>query len=380
MNSVRFFFLLLFFAMICAPAWSQSYEEEIGFTFVKAKYLLDTDRYDDAVREFNRVINEDPSIENALELRAYAKYQLSAYIGTKKDILKYIELKGITPEAISLLAKAEYQLTEFDAALNSLSTALQIIDDDPELYEFRAAIYMDRDQQYLACQDWEAALKLGSSKALLSAKTHCGYREYVAVDTPSEDEENATETPRPVDQTGMYQEDMTATEGEKVEEAGEIINDPEIISNSGLENNEENISNEPPPTAIQTSGTIDSLPEAELIVEEPPIDPRLLDETSNDISIDEDLTLEISGQGLGNRKLLKQPNILILSDEDGEVVIDICVSRGGRVVDATFNQDLSTLNRKSLVSLAIRKAKDFWFEKSDLREQCGVMKFKIKGS
>ena len=193
MNCVRYFFLLFVALMLDVPVWSQSYEEEIGFTFVKAKYLLDTDRYDDAIREFNRVINEDPSIENALQLRAYAKYQLSAYIGTKKDILKYIELKGITPDAVALLAKAEYQLTEFDAALNSLTTALMIIDDDPELYEFRAAIYMDRDQQYLACQDWEAALKLGSSKALLSAKANCGYREYVSVESTDPVEDDETE-------------------------------------------------------------------------------------------------------------------------------------------------------------------------------------------
>ena len=69
MNSVRFILSIFFVSILGITDFSQSYEEELGFTFVKAKYLLDTDRYDDAVREFNRVINEDPSLENGLALR-----------------------------------------------------------------------------------------------------------------------------------------------------------------------------------------------------------------------------------------------------------------------------------------------------------------------
>ena len=87
------------------------------------------------------------------------------------------------------------------------------------------------------------------------------------------------------------------------------------------------------------------------------------DNTPNQIEIDEDLTLIIRGQGLGRRKVLDQPNILILSDEDGTVSIDICVNKRGKVESAEFNSKLSTIAKKSLVSLAIRKSKDFWFEK-----------------
>jgi len=104
------------------------------------------------------------------------------------------------------------------------------------------------------------------------------------------------------------------------------------------------------------------------------------DNTPNTIVIDEDLTLIIRGEGLGKRKVLDQPNILILSDEDGTVAIDICVNKRGKVESAEFNTKLSTIAKKSLVSLSIRKAKDFWFEKNDYKEQCGVIMFKIKGS
>jgi tetratricopeptide (TPR) repeat protein len=375
MNSLRSLFFLCFILINAAIVSGQSYEEEVGFTFVKAKYLLETDRYDDAVREFNQVINENPSLENALALRAYAKYKLSAFLGTKKDILKYIELKGITPEAVSLLAKAEYQLTEFDAALQTLSTALVLIEDDPELYEFRASIYMDRDEKLKACLDWEAASRLGSSKAILAARRNCGYREEVVSNPPLV---LGSKVEKADDQSGMYEEERN-TNASKEEEA-EIIADPEIL-NPPVGGQETQESGEDSSLVVQTSVLDSLMPSYEdMVPATPAVDPRLMDNTINVIEVDEDLTLEISGQGLGSRKMLKQPNILILSDEDGSVVIDVCVTRGGRVVSATFNQEVSTLNRKSLVSLAIRKAKDFWFEKSDLKEQCGELRFRIKGS
>ena len=77
---------------------------------------------------------------------------------------------------------------------------------------------------------------------------------------------------------------------------------------------------------------------------------------------------------------MDQPNILILSDTDGTVSVDICVNKRGKVESAEFNSKLSTIATKSLVSLAIRKAKDFWFESNDYKEQCGVIMFKITGS
>ena len=168
---------------------------------------------------------------------------------------KYIELKGITPEAIALLAKAEYQLTEFDAALNSLTTALMMIEDDAELYEFRASIYMDRDQQYLACQDWEAAVKLGSSKALISAKTNCGYRETLPPSPPVSDVKKED------DQDGMYVKDTNEADLTEVKESDEIMSDPEIKIVLTTEDPESNIGNQDAPV-IQTS-SIDSISSSE---------------------------------------------------------------------------------------------------------------------
>jgi hypothetical protein len=104
------------------------------------------------------------------------------------------------------------------------------------------------------------------------------------------------------------------------------------------------------------------------------------DDTPLDIEIDEDLSITIMGQGLGKRKILEKPSILILSEKDGVVAIEVCINENGRVESAEFNQSKSTIENKGLVSLAIRKSKEFWFEKSDFLKQCGFIFYKVKGS
>ena len=62
------------------------------------------------------------------------------------------------------------------------------------------------------------------------------------------------------------------------------------------------------------------------------------------------------------------------------VTVEVCVNANGNVEYAEFVAAKSTLTQNSLVSLAIRKAKEFWFEDSDYPKQCGYIRFKIKGS
>jgi len=127
-----------------------------------------------------------------------------------------------------------------------------------------------------------------------------------------------------------------------------------------------------------TAGTDDSTDDTPATK---PVDSNLPpdDDTANEIVVDEDLTIEIYGNSLGKRRVLDQPNILIMSDDVGLVAMDICVNKRGKVESAELNTELSTIEKPSLISLAVRRAKDFWFEKNDYKEQCGVMIFKITG-
>ena len=105
----RFLLALALCLFSIALAKAQNLDEEVGFNYIKAKYLLDTERYEDAIVEFTKIIKEEKEYKDALLLRAQAKYAMAAYQGTKKDVLLYAATKGLTGMAATLLGKVRLQ-------------------------------------------------------------------------------------------------------------------------------------------------------------------------------------------------------------------------------------------------------------------------------
>ncbi|MBK9257737.1 MAG: tetratricopeptide repeat protein [Saprospiraceae bacterium] len=346
-------FMVMFFNKEIVIA--QTLEEEIGFVFVKAEYLFETSRYDDAIIQYNQVINKDPKYKDALIKRAMAKQQLGAFKGAKMDALQYIDLKGITGSAAAILAKAELSLYQTESALNNISAAIGLSPEEAEYYEFRARIYESDGMMIKACADLEKAMMNGSASAEAKARSLCGI-------TKKQKPQPQTQSPVPTP-TEVYSGDQT---------------------NSG---NTEGQTNENSANQTENNGSVsDTTQEGENTNEDVVIEEKedetipKPDDFRNILSIDDDLSIELYGQGVGRRGITEVPSILILSDEDGIVSVDFCVNSNGDVTKAEFNASLSTIAKKSLVSLAIRKSKEFIFDKSVYVSQCGVMIFKIKGS
>lgn len=343
--------LLFLFVTTFYTVFSQGYENEIGFKYMKAEYMISTQRYEDAIVALNDIIKSNPAYEKALLLRGETKYKLAAYKGAKIDALAYIENQGINYPAAAIIGKAEFAMSNYDAALNSLITATSIGgDDDEKLFEMMATIYDSKGLTEKACNSWNAAANLGSTIGAINANKNCGVR------TPTYTYRDEPRVNNPI--VGNNNNGPT---------------DSSSLSTSQQSNNSQVI-----PNAVddeEDKFDLESLVDestSSLIPQE--------NNTANEIYIDEDLTLAIFGQGLGLRKVLDRPSILILADEDGGVAIDVCVNENGRVESAEYNGPKSTIGSQSLISLAIRKSKEFWFEKSDYPKQCGVILFKIKGS
>jgi tetratricopeptide (TPR) repeat protein len=355
MNKVNYIWSLLLI-FISFAANGQNLEEEIGFKYVKAEYLMKTERMEEAIKELDEVIKASPLYKDALMLRASIRYKLGAFKGAKMDVLEAINLLGITPDAAALLGKTEYALGNADAALNSLSAAIAMEVQDERIYELRAFIYEGNNQLLKACADWETATRLGSTRAAIKLKKLCG-KVITKQDDPiiivdnkdaqKDEEQNKDENVPPVKNT----DDEVGSAEEEKETSNPQTNEDEI----GQEQNE----------PVEEEYNMMLPPE---------------DNTENIIEIDEDLSLTIYGQGLGKRKILDRPSILILSDESGSVTVEICVNENGKVDFAEYVPGKSSLTKNSLVSLAIRKSKEFWFGKSAYEKQCGYMVFNIKGS
>lgn len=386
----RFLLALALCLFSIALSKAQDLENEVEFKYIKAKYLLDTERYEDAIKAFTDLLEENKGYKDALLLRAQSKYAMAAYVGTKKDVLLHASRAGMNSQAITLLGKADYKLGNSEAAMNSLGLAVNVNEEDPQVSEFLGDLYEENDQMLKACEYWQISAKMGSSKAGVKARKSCGSYVSEVVERKQEPKKSKIQNPEfPPRKTDvevptkedddLILKDETATGNQK----DDTLNNP--TRGSVLEKNEEKMQNED--EGMGTDDAVMNTEEDEPVQnEEEPIVEDVVDNlppddnTPNEIEIDDDLTLVIRGQGIGKRRILNQPNILILSDEDGIVAVDICVNKRGRVESAEFNSKLSTIAKKMLVSLAIRKSKDFWFEENDYAEQCGVIIFKIKAN
>ncbi len=85
------------------------------------------------------------------------------------------------------------------------------------------------------------------------------------------------------------------------------------------------------------------------------------------------------GGGLSNRGVLSSPRITDNSQEQGTVVIKVCVDRNGKVISAEYTQNGSTTNSANLRKKAIANAKRWKFSKSNaVDKQCGTIKYTFK--
>ena len=79
------------------------------------------------------------------------------------------------------------------------------------------------------------------------------------------------------------------------------------------------------------------------------------------------------GGGLGDRGVVYIPTIKDNSQDDGKVVVKVCVNSSGQVVSAKYTLSGSTATNGELIRLAEKSAMKFKFEKGNLEMQCGTI-------
>ena len=370
----------LFFSM---SLFAQNLEDEVEFLYIKAKYLYDTDRHEDAVNSFNKVIQKDANHQDALVLRGASKFSLAAYQGAMKDFNKSIEERGVTKDVVGWIALTHYKMNNMDLAVNTLETALLVDPKNRTLWNLQGDIAQDNNERFKACDSWEKAAALGDTKAERKFEKNCGgstksKRDRISKTDSKKGNFNQEDPNKSKKDDGILDDDEVISLGDREEDV--ILKDQKDKDNDTLvrEERDDEMRSEMEDDIVDDEVlSLGDKVKAGLTIDQKP------DRDPNEravIEIDEDLILEIYGEHLGNRKILDQPNILILAEEDGVVAVNICVGRAGSVKSAEYNDDLSTIKKQSLISLAIRKAKEFWFAKDRNKEACGVILYKIAGS
>ena len=370
----------LFFSM---SLFAQNLEDEVEFLYIKAKYLYDTDRHEDAVNSFNKVIQKDANHQDALVLRGASKFSLAAYQGAMKDFNKSIEERGVTKDVVGWIALTHYKMNNMDLAVNTLETALLIDPKNRTLWNLQGDIAQDNNERLKACDSWEKAAALGDTKADRKLEQNCGgssksKRDRISKTDFKKDNFNQEHPNKSKKDDGILDDAEVISLGDREEDViAKYLKDKDNDTLVREERDDEMRSEMEDDIVDDEVLSFGDKAKAELTIDQKP------DRDPNEravIEIDEDLILEIYGEHLGNRKILDQPNILILAEEDGVVAVNICVGRAGSVKSAEYNDDLSTIKKQSLISLAIRKAREFWFAKDRNKEACGVILYKIAGS
>lgn len=337
MLTMRYISTLLIALFSLTSITAQTLDDELGFIYVKADYLIETARYEEAIKEFNKIIDKNDTYKDALYKRAYAKYMIAAFKGTKKDLLQSFDVVGITPESISLYGKALESLGQSDAASKTNETA--------------------------------SMLNTGGGYSDTSDKRR----------TDKDDNTRGTETDT--------DEDKSPSELEKLEDAiGSILDDLLPDRKNGEEEGAEaDTDGRTTDTSSSDDGEMDTGDRRRGDSKKPKVNTQeekeedKPDTSVREIYIDEDLTLELKN-GIGARRIVDAPTILILSETSGIVEVDICVNERGTVTSADYNRGNSTIVTQSLISVAQRKSKEFEFAGSDKSNMCGTIVFKITGS
>ena len=336
------FYTTVLFLAITGTIIGQSLEEDASILYMKANVLYDSGRYDESIRMYNRILGDDDSYAAAYLMRGKAKYELGAYKGTKNDMIDYITVNGVTKEVIKLMSKTEYQLENYEAANNYVKTALELDPYDAEQYKIAGDVEIALGNKNEACEMWYSASELGDSKSKALLDKNCGI--YMKMK-----KENRTNNRKP-----------SRTNDDRDREVRDNRDDRDEISDEDLDLDD----------ATEVEDITDI--EEDNQIEAPNMD------AINEITIDDELSIVI-GNGLGERKVENQPDIFMLADQSGRVVIDVCVDGTGKVVEAEINNNLTTINKGGLVSLAIRKSKEFSFFPSFRSDQCGQFIFMISG-
>jgi outer membrane biosynthesis protein TonB len=84
------------------------------------------------------------------------------------------------------------------------------------------------------------------------------------------------------------------------------------------------------------------------------------------------------GGGLGGRKVVSRGRINDNSQEQGRVVIAVCVDGEGRVISADYKLSGSTTSNSDLKNKAIAAAKAYRFGSSNASQECGTITFNFK--
>jgi len=101
------------------------------------------------------------------------------------------------------------------------------------------------------------------------------------------------------------------------------------------------------------------------------------DAKTDGVADEGDQGMDFSGDGIFGRRVVKRADVKKITTETGKIVINLCVNPSGKVVFSELNEELSTIESKSILNKARKIASEYRFERDYTApaKQCGKLTF-----
>ena len=149
------------------------------FYLTSGVVLIHKKKYKDAIVDLNRALDlaqglNNSFLENKIYVNRGAAYQkLFEYDAALNDYSKAIQLNDNNPNVFMYRGFLYYKNNEYEQALVDFNTVIDIDPQNPFAYYNRGMIYLKQDNEDKACEDFHKSCELGNNNACKVVMTRC---------------------------------------------------------------------------------------------------------------------------------------------------------------------------------------------------------------
>jgi tetratricopeptide (TPR) repeat protein len=144
---------------------SSSAQLNKAYFYYQGQKLITQNKFTEAIRYLNVLIETDSTIAEGWFLRGVSKYYLNDLHGSLRDLSKSISKNPLFTYAYHYRAIVENRLSNYNAALKDLEFALELRPEDEEILFTRGGTYIQMMQYSKAIQDYTRVIRSAPSNA-----------------------------------------------------------------------------------------------------------------------------------------------------------------------------------------------------------------------
>jgi tetratricopeptide (TPR) repeat protein len=136
------------------------FEQDLPQLFMRGVCLISEGEYEEAVKQFDLVIDLEPVMAEAYSQRGYAKFQLDQYAESLDDLNHAIAISPHSVDAFAFRARTHWATGEYQQAMEDITHAIELDPDNEHALHVHAFVNMEIDNYPAAVGDFDRILEL----------------------------------------------------------------------------------------------------------------------------------------------------------------------------------------------------------------------------